>query len=173
MKILIYFLFLSFFAKGQSFIIGDSQSFYLARNSKKAKIYPRLAKVGIGILELIKMVEREDENREIENIFISIGVNDGYVDKGISSLITVLQRKFPNSDLFVIKGSYGWGNVPANKIYNQRYLQYYEKFKNSGVGVLYGNIGMGDPHLDKSEYKKLSQNIDCIIKNFEGKDCNS
>ncbi|MDV4099085.1 hypothetical protein CMT22_17825 [Elizabethkingia anophelis] len=159
---IINFLFIGLFS-AQSYVIGDSQSFLLAENSVHTKIFPSLAKVGIGVSELNQMLEQSPVHEEVKNIFISIGVNDNYFDKGINKLIANLERVFPNSYLFAIKGSYGWGNVQGVNTQTPRYIEYYKKFKNSRIYVIQKDVGFGDPHNNKWEYKQIGDFIDYIV----------
>lgn len=167
MKFLLLFLFQISLA--QSYIIGDSQSFYIAKHSLKAKILKPLAKSGIGVIQLLQMAKKYPIDTEAVNIFISIGVNDGYEDKGISSLIKELHHKFPNAELIVVRGSYGWGNLQG--LTPKKFHSYYNIFKKYGLFVFSSNIGAGDPHRDKEEYFNIAVVIDCIIYHKEGYKC--
>lgn len=149
----------------QFYIIGDSQSFQLAKTSK-AVIYPGLAKSGIGIKELIKMVNNVKEDKNVKAIFITIGVNDSYYDFGVKELLNSLDDKFPNSIYFVIRGSYSWGNVKLSKTLIDRYFNYYKTWNSFGVYSLEQDIGSGDPHSAKVEYYKIGNNINYIISKF-------
>ena len=56
-KFFLFFLLFFFpFLKAQYLIVGDSQSFYLEKSTKKAKIYAPYTKVGIGIKELNNII---------------------------------------------------------------------------------------------------------------------
>jgi len=169
MKYLIplFFFFLSSI-NGQSYIIGDSQSFLLAKNSQNAKIHPSLAKSGIGIQELIQMLQNSEIDTNTKNVFISIGVNDAYSDYGIETLANKLFTKFPNAFFYIVKGSYGWGKVSNISPRSSNYSNYYIKFKKSGVYVLKNlTIGFGDPHVDKPQYIQLGKYMDYIIYKSE------
>jgi hypothetical protein len=164
------FLFCIFFSfsYSQSFIIGDSQSFYLSQNSKFATLYKPLAKSGIGVAELIQMLKNSPVDYEAKNIFISIGVNDDYNDRGINTLIQNLDNVFPNSYFFVIQGSFGWGNVMNINSQSKRYIDYYNTFRKAKIFVIQQSVGYGDPHFNKPEYRAISNFIDYIIyKNSE------
>ncbi len=164
MKFFVFiFLFFFNFLFCQSFIIGDSQTFFLAKHSKYAKLYQPLVKSGIGVTELISMLKNTPVDYEVKNIFISIGVNDDYNDKGIYLLIEQLDFVFPNSYFFVVQGSYGWGNVMNVNPQSKRYVDYYNKFRRAKIFVIEQTIGFGDPHFDKSEYPVISNFIDYII----------
>jgi len=152
----------------QSYIIGDSQSFLLAKNCQNAKIYPSLAKSGIGIKDLIKMLQNSEIDPNAKNIFISIGVNDAYSDFGIENLVNNLFTTFPNAFFYIVKGSYGWGKVANISPGSSNYSNYYIKFKKSGVYVLKNlTIGFGDPHVDKPQYIQLGKYMDYIIYKSE------
>ncbi|MDV3950527.1 hypothetical protein CMT75_18595 [Elizabethkingia anophelis] len=168
--ILIFALLYCFYnIKSQYYIIGDSQSFQLAKQSKLATILSAYTKSGIGIRELNTFLENSNVENQIKNnaraIFISIGVNDNYNDFGISRLIKNLDVVFPNAFFFIIKGSYGWGNVKNVNFKN--YNSFYTKFKNAGTYVLYDDIGNGDPHHQKSEYFILGKKIDEAVLKTE------
>lgn len=166
--IFIFILFFSSLLYSQYYIIGDSQSFYLEKNCN-AKIYPGLAKKGIGLFQLKKMILDNKIDYDVKIIFITIGVNDSYKDLGISDLIKILYNKFPNASLFAVQGSYHWGNVQLSRELAIKYINYYKKFENLGVYVLEQNIGSGNPHINKNEYLTIGKNIDHILKIFESK----
>lgn len=161
-----YFIlfFILFFIKSYSqyYIIGDSQCFFLEKNCI-AKIYPNLAQKGIGIKELISKLNNIKTDDSVKAIFISIGVNDNYIDLGISELVNKLFLKFPNAFFFSIKGSYEWGNAKINDRFVDNYIKYYNKFADLGIYVLTKDIGAGDPHANKIEYKYIGRRIDNII----------
>lgn len=159
---LILFLTLSTYGSSQYYIIGDSQSFLLDKNSK-ADIFPSLVRSGIGLKELLLMVENNAVNEDAKAIFISIGVNDSYTDFGIKNLISKLYLQFPNAYLFVIKGSYAWGNVKLTKNLVDKYFIYYSKWSNFGIYVLQNGIGSGDPHYNKIDYERVGKEINLII----------
>lgn len=159
-------IFFSNFIESQYLIIGDSQSYLLAKNSN-AKIYQPMVKSGIGMLQLKKMISADSGSLEAKAIFISIGVNDAYIDYGIKDLIDLIYKKFPFAYLFVVRGSYEWGNVPLTEKVAQRYINFYNKWEELGIYTLENIIGSGDPHFDKPEYKRIGNEIDFIIKKIE------
>ncbi len=164
---LFIFLFLFKLFSSQFFIIGDSQSFYLEKNSS-AKIYPKLAERGIGLKNLIEKLNKIESDYSVKAIFISIGVNDSYIDYGIKNLINITNTKFPNAFIFVIKGSYEWGNAKISRKLVLNYINYYEKFRKEHVYVLQQDIGPGDPHIGtKKEYVWLGKSIDKIINKIK------
>jgi len=168
MRYFLIFFLINILIKGQtSYIIGDSQSFLLAKNSVQTKILPSLAKSGIGVTELNAMLGRSPVHKEAKNIFISIGVNDNYYDKGISILIRNLDRIFPNSYFYLIRGSYGWGNVQDITNQTPRYLEYYNTFRKLKIFVIEKDVGYGDPHQNKAAYAQIGDFIDYIVwKNY-------
>ena len=157
-----FFLF-SYFFKPQSVIIGDSQSFLLAKHSKHAQIFNKFSKSGIGVKELTDMLNNSNIYPDIKNVFVSIGVNDSYVDFGVSKLIFSLKHIFPNSYLFFIRGSYGWGKVQNIDNGSKRDVDFYNQFRKYRIYVLDQDIGFGDPHSDKWQYKEIGNYIDYII----------
>ena len=153
--ILIFLMVLSINLIAQkSIIIGDSQSYYIALNSKKASLYKPLYKIGVGLKYLDNKVKVNSYDYCVDNVFISIGVNDLYKYQ-TNNLVKNLKIKFPNAKLYMIKGSYGWGNV---KTFNPNY---YPKF---GLPVLKNGIGYGEPHRNKKSYKDIGKEIDNLIK---------
>lgn len=147
----------------QSYIIGDPQSFLLAKNSVQKKILPSLAKSGIGVAELNVMLGKSTVHKEAQNVFISIGVNDNYFDRGLNLLIRNLDRVFPNSYFYLIKGSYGWGNVQDVNNQSPRYLEYYNIFRKLKIFVIEKDVGYGDPHQNKAAYAQIGDFIDYIV----------
>ncbi|CAM3260831.1 hypothetical protein [Elizabethkingia anophelis] len=168
MRYFLILLLINILIKGQSsYIIGDSQSFLLAKNSVQTKILPSLAKSGIGVAELNVMLEKSSVHNEAKNVFISIGVNDNYLDRGLNLLIRNLDRVFPNSYFYLIKGSYGWGNVQDINNQSSRYLEYYNTFRKLKIFVIEKDVGYGDPHHNKQAYAQIGDFIDYIVwKNY-------
>lgn len=161
------FIFLPFCTiYSQYYIVGDSQSFQLEKVSK-AKVYPNLAKSGIGIKQLISMVQITPVDNKVKVIFVSIGVNDSYIDYGIKNLVDLLYSKFPDSMFFIIRGSYNWGNVKLSKLLIDRYFNYYAKWFSLGINSLNQDIGPGDPHFIKDEYLKIGKEMNYIIQKSE------
>lgn len=142
------------YSQTKSIIIGDSQSNYIDLNTKAASLYLPLFKVGIGLRGLNKIVEKNTIKKEVEFVFICIGVNDNYKYYEVGFMKN-LKRVFPNAKIYMIKGSYGWGNTPRFK------PEYYDNFKTT---VLKNGIGKGDPHHNKRSYKLIGQEIDNIIE---------
>lgn len=168
MRYFLIFFLINILIKGQSsYIIGDSQSFLLAKNSVQTKILPSLAKSGIGVAELNVMLEKSSVHKEAKNVFISIGVNDNYFDRGLNLLIRNLDRVFPNSFFYLIKGSYGWGNVQEISNQSPRYLEYYNTFRKLKIFVIEKDVGYGDPHQNKAAYAQIGDFVDYIVwKNY-------
>ncbi|OPC06789.1 hypothetical protein BAY01_18365 [Elizabethkingia miricola] len=167
MRYFLIFFLINILIKGQSYIIGDSQSFLLAKNSVQTKILPSLAKSGIGVAELNVMLGKSPVHKEAQNVFISIGVNDNYFDRGLNLLIRNLDRVFPNSYFYLIKGSYGWGNVQDVNNQSLRYLEYYNTFRKLKIFVIEKDVGYGDPHQNKAAYAQIGDFIDYIVwKNY-------
>ena len=139
----------------KSIIIGDSQSNYIALNSKEATLYLPLYKVGIGLSGLNKLVTKNTVKAETKFVFISIGVNDNYKYLNIG-FEKNLKRVFPNAKFYLVQGSYGWGNA---KHFNYNY------YKNFNFSIISPGIGYGDPHKNKESYRLIGKKIDYIIKN--------
>ena len=169
-KFFLFFLLFFFpFLKAQYLIVGDSQSFYLEKSTKKAKIYAPYTKVGIGIKELNNIIESRPTNEYLRQntkiIFLSIGTNDNYYDYGISKLLFNLRENFPYAYFFVVMGSYGWGNITASP---DTYNNYYKKFFKQGCFVFNQIIGFGDPHnMTKKQYQILGNAIEKAIEKIE------
>lgn len=167
MKQFFFFLFFTSFIlqyKSQiSYIIGDSQSFVIGTKSKNAELYKPLCKSGIGVQQLNVMLQNYEGNPNVENVFVTIGVNDNYYDKGLGRLVNNLESKFPNAYVFFVKGSYGWGNVNSINAQSTRFKNYYTTIRKYGIYVLDQSIGYGDPHHDKWEYREIGDFIDYII----------
>jgi hypothetical protein len=142
-------------------LIGDSQTYYLARHSTKIKRVSQLSQSGIGVSQLTAKVRLYPVSPQVKSVSLCIGVNDGYKDKGVKKLMERLQNTFPNAKIFIIQGSWGWGNV---KNINQTNLDsYYKQFPDT---IIYPAIGEGDPHRDKKVYRIIMKNIEnCLAPN--------
>lgn len=142
-------------------IIGDSQTPYVDRNSKKVERVVGLWKGGIAITDLIKMVQRYKVSPNVQNVFLCIGTNDLYVDKGIDKLFKSIWITFPNAKIYVIQGSWGWGGVTHTKY--DKIKKYYKRYQELGGTIIEPPIGKGDPHCDCPVYKKIGEAIDNIL----------
>ena len=148
----------------QHILIGDSQTFYIKKHTKEVHQKKSLCKVGIGVNALNNLLQKEKIDKNIANVVISIGVNDGYATSlnNINTLFNLLKQKFPNAKLYAVKGSRGWGSV--SKITEQQIDAYYSKFAAQGATVLTTSIGAGDPHRDSYNYRKIGKELDSLIK---------
>ena len=165
MKRLIYIISLfSIISYGQNnIIIGDSQTYYLAKHTQIITLIKPLTQSGIGVNQLNNKVITYPISENVNSVSVCIGVNDYYRDKGIERLMNSIKRTFPNATIYVIQGSWGWGGV--KKYSSLTLMNYYNKFKNLGGIVIESPIGKGNPHKDKKIYKKIANNIcDLIIK---------
>lgn len=136
-------------------IIGDSQSYWIAKSSKTAKLDSSICKSGIGLSGLNKLIIRNKKpNKQVLYVFISIGVNDNYNYTEVLFYQT-LRRAYPYAQYFLIGGSWGWGNTKKYR------PDYYKNFR--GMKLLKHTIGKGDPHKDKPEYKQIASEIDSIV----------
>lgn len=155
---------------GKSIIIGDSQTPFIARQSKKVKMLGNVGgenvlwKGGMGLKWLRDATSKYPISKDISNVVINIGTNGGFNPKDdISGLVSQLKRVFPNSKLYVVKGSWGWGGN-KNKTVKQ-VDDYYKKFKDEGVTVMAKAIGsVNDPHSNLPIYKEIGKDIDETIR---------
>lgn len=140
-------------------LVGDSQAFYLAKQTKEIKLVKKLAQPGIGVEKLLQKVNSYPISKNIKSVSVSIGVNDGYKDKGVNKLLSSLNKKFPNAKILIVKGSYGWGKV--KKVKKETISNYYNNYK--GCILVTPDIGKGDPHSNKKIYKIIIDKILNII----------
>jgi hypothetical protein len=144
-------------------LIGDSQTYFLAKHSTKIKRIPQLSQSGIGVVHLIQKVRLYPVSPHVNTVSLCIGVNDGYKDKGIQQLLQKTKKTFPNAKIFIIQGSWGWGKV---KKANQNILnKYYKQYIDSGCILISPAIGRGDPHKNKIIYKTIIKNIEGYLEN--------
>ena len=152
--------------KTKNYIIGDSQTPIIDRNSTKASLINKtgseksLWKGGMGLKWLKGAVEKYPISTDVNSIIINIGTNGGFsTNDDINGLVNVVKQKFPNASLFVVKGSWGWGgnkNVTEEKVNT-----YYNKFKDLGVKIIEPAIGkVKDPHGNLPVYAKIGAEID-------------
>ena len=142
-------------------IIGDSQTPYVDKNSKKVEKVVGLWKGGINVPYLTKMVQRHKVSSNVQNVFLCIGTNDLYVDKGIDKLFKSIRITFPNAKIYVIQGSWGWGGVTHTKY--DKIKKYYKRYEELGGTIIGPPIGKGDPHCDCPVYKEIGRVIDNIL----------
>jgi hypothetical protein len=142
-------------------IIGDSQTPYVDKNSKKVERVVGLWKGGINVPYLTKMVQRYKVSPNVQNVFLCIGTNDLYVDKGIEKLFKSLWITFPKAKIYVIQGSWGWGGVTHTKY--DKIKKYYKRYEELGGTIIEPPIGKGDPHCDCPVYKEIGKVIDNIL----------
>ena len=158
--ILLLFSFSTIYCQ-QNILIGDSQTFYLAKHTNKIKLNKKLTKSGIGLVKLNRIVKSYTIDKEVKTITLCIGVNDCYNDRGINDLFNTIKRTFPNSKIFIIQGSWGWGRV--RKIQKDKITKYYKNFEDLGCTIISKPIGHGDPHRDKKVYKEIIKIVEeCI-----------
>lgn len=153
--ILLLFTFVTY--SQQHIIIGDSQTYILAKHSTKIKRVPKLSQAGIGVVQLTSKVRLYPVSPYVNSVSVCIGVNDGYKDRGVQQLLVRIKNTFPNAKIFIIQGSWGWGRVRKA---NQNTLdKYYKQYIDSGCILISPAIGKGDPHKDKNIYKII---IKCL-----------
>lgn len=160
MGLIKYILILSsvFTFSQEHILIGDSQTYFLAKHSTKIKRIPKLSQPGIGVVQLTQKVRLYPVSPYVKSVSICIGVNDGYKDKGIQQLVVRLKNTFHNANFYIIQGSWGWGKV---RRVNQNTLdRYYKQFPGT---IIYPAIGKGDPHRNKKVYKIIIKNLETRI----------
>lgn len=163
MNLLCYIcLTLSIITNKQNVLIGDSQTFLLKKHSTIVTHETKLSKVGIGVPQLIAKIKNYPIQPNVLSLTICIGVNDGYIDKGISQLMIVVKRTFPNARIYIIKGSWGWGQVKT--ITKDKFNNYYKKFEDLGAHIIQTPIGYGDPHKNKKVYKTIMSELEWKLK---------
>lgn len=157
--ILILFTFVTY---SQHILIGDSQTYILAKHSTKIKRVSQLSQPGIGVLQLTSKVRSYAVSPCINSVSVCIGVNDGYKDRGVQQLLVRIKNTFPNAKIYIIQGSWGWGRVRRA---NQNTLnKYYKQYIDSGCILISPAIGRGDPHKDKNVYKIIMKNLENQIQ---------
>jgi hypothetical protein len=157
-------------SNGKSIAIGDSQTPFIAKQSKKVKMLGNVGgesvlwKGGMGLRWLKDATSNYPISKDVSNVVISIGTNGGFNSKDdVAGLVSQLKRVFPNSQLYVVKGSWGWGGNKS--ITESKVNAYYQKFKNEGVNVITKAIGsVKDPHGNLPIYKEIGKEIDETIK---------
>lgn len=154
----ILILFSVFTFSQEHILIGDSQTYLLARHSTEIKQVKQLCQPGIGVIELNRKTLKYPVSPAVKSVCVCIRVNDGYKDRGISILVNTIRRTFPNACLYIIQGSWGWGKV---RRMNQSNLdRYYKQFPGT---IIYPAIGKGDPHRDRKVYRIIMKNLESRI----------
>ena len=154
--LLIFFTFVTY--SQQHILIGDSQTYFLAKHSTKIKRVPKLSQSGIGVVQLTSKVRLYPVSPHVNSVSVCIGVNDGYKDRGVPQLLVRIKSTFPNAKIYIIQGSWGWGAVRRA---NQNTLdKYYKQYINSGCILISPAIGRGDPHRDKNIYKIIMKSLE-------------
>ena len=152
--------------KEKNYIIGDSQTPFIDKNSEKAKRINEkggkesLWEGGKSLSWLKTAVDDYPVSKDVNSIIINIGTNGGFNSKeDIDGLVNSVKEKFPNALLFVVKGSWGWG---GNKdVTESKVNAYYDKFKDLGVEIIEPAIGkVKDPHSNLPIYAKIGSQID-------------
>jgi hypothetical protein len=153
----------------KNYIIGDSQTPFIDRNSVKAsRINEKggeesLWKSGMGISWLIGAVQNYPISPDVNSIIINIGTNGGFnLKDNVSGLVSAVKKKFPNAKILAVQGSWGWGN--NSKITQEKVDKYYDKFRNLGVIVVGTPIGkVKDPHSNLPVYSTIGAEIDSLL----------
>jgi len=153
----------------KNIIIGDSQTPFIAKNSKKiVKLgetgsEANLWKAGQSLSWLKNAVAKYPPSSDVGSVVINIGTNGGFnPNEDIKGLFSALKTAFPEAKYYVVKGSWGWGN--NKNITEATVNKYYDKFKQNGATVLDPAIGkVADPHSNLPIYKQIGSAIDNAI----------
>ena len=157
--ILLLFTFVTY--SQQHILIGDSQTYILAKHSTKIKRVPQLSQSGIGVVQLTSKVRLYPVSPYVNSVSVCIGVNDAYKDRGVRQLFVRIKNTFPNAKIYIIQGSWGWGRVRRA---NQNTLnKYYKQYIDLGCILISPAIGKGDPHRDKNVYKIIMKSLESQI----------
>lgn len=155
--------------KMKNYVIGDSQTPYIDKNSSKVSRISEtsgessLWKGGMGLTWLKESVEKYPESPDVNSIVINIGTNGGFnANEDIQGLVSAIKKKFPNADLYAVQGSWGWG---YNKgITQEKVNKYYDKFNQLGVKIINPPIGnVSDPHSNLPIYAEIGKALDSAI----------
>ena len=152
--------------KNKNYIIGDSQTPIIDRNSTKASLINKtgseqsLWKGGEGLGWLKSAVKNYKVSTDVNTIIINIGTNGKFnVKDDIAGLVSAIKDKFPNAKLLAVKGSWGWDNNKG--VTTSEVNRYYDIFKKYGVKVLDNAIGKTtNPHKNLPIYAKIGEEID-------------
>jgi hypothetical protein len=156
--------------KSKNYIIGDSQTPLIDRNSQKANRIgeqggmQNLWEGGKSLSWLKQAVDKYPITADVNSIIINIGTNGGFnASEDVSGLVSSIRLKFPNAKLYAVKGSWGWG---GNKNVTQQKVDiYYDKFSKSGVTLIPTPIGVtSNPHNNIPVYATIGREIDSLIK---------
>jgi len=155
--------------KTKNYIIGDSQTPYIDKNSQKiSRIGEEGGKANLwqGGKNLAWLKEAVDDypiSKDVNSIIINIGTNNGFsTSEDIDGLVNSVKTKFPNAKLYAVKGSWGWG---GNKnVTEENVNTYYNKFASLGVQIIPTAIGsVNDPHSNLPVYAQIGKEIDSKI----------
>jgi len=156
--------------KSKNYVIGDSQTPFIDRNSEKVRRISETAgkqslwQGGQNLSWLKSAVEEFPVSPDVNSIIINIGTNGGFNPKdNVAGLVSAIKSKFPNAELYAVQGSWGWG---GNKnVTQQRVSDYYNLFKQQGVAIIEPPIGsVTDPHSDLPIYGLIGKELDRKIK---------
>jgi len=155
--------------KSKNYIIGDSQTPFIDRNSQKAK---RIGENGSeqnlwlgsqGLNWLKKAVDKYPITADVNSIIINIGTNGGFnASEDVAGLVSSIKSKFPNAKLYAVKGSWGWGG--NGEVTLQQVNTYYDKYSKLGVKLIPTPIGVtSNPHNNLPVYVTIGKEIDSLI----------
>lgn len=155
--------------KSKNYIIGDSQTPLIDKNSQKVKRFgeqggmQNLWEGGKSLTWLKQAVDKYPITADVNSIVVNIGTNGGFnASEDIAGLVSSIRSKFPNAKLYAVKGSWGWG---GNKnVTQQKVDTYYSKFSNLGVTLIPTAIGVtSNPHNNLPVYVTIGREIDTVI----------
>jgi hypothetical protein len=152
--------------KSKNFVIGDSQTPFISKNSSKIKMIgdvgseANLWKGGQNLKWLKEAVEKHPIKSDVNSIVINIGTNGGFnQNDDVDGLVGAVKTKFPNANLYAVQGSWGWGG--NQEITQEQVSKYYEKFSKLGVKVINPAIGsVADPHRNLPIYAEIGKALD-------------
>jgi hypothetical protein len=136
--------------RGKGFIIGDSLTALIKKNSRKLEPITtegQLWQVGWNMKNLSKALSASSViYKDIKHLFISIGTNDGFKkDAGlVNEVIKNAKAKFPDATLYLIKGSIGWGNNVG--LTQQDVDDFAKLWTSAGTLVLFASVGRTNAH---------------------------
>ena len=162
-------------------LIGDGLIDYL--ESADFVRLPNLVDGDMTIDKLLNKLINEDPMRNVDHVFVSIGVNDKFKNKkSIPFLINELNKTFPRANINIIKGIvdegyfYGGEEEEDFKSLEEESKSFYNTFTNNGVDVLgsYDSIDYGLGFSDDKINNLKNQIGNALFQNvtdfeFDGK----
>lgn len=157
---------------GRTIIIGDSQTPYITKPSKKIEMIGGFSykgseeKLWLGGKDLkwLKVaVSKYPVTKDVSNVVINIGTNGAFNQRDdIEGLMSELRRVFPNAKFYAVQGSWGWSDSNRN-VTIEKVKAYYDRFKNKGVKIIDPPIGAREPHGHLPIYNQIAKSVDEAI----------